>query len=279
MYYYIVNPAAGNGQIDSIQEKLKITLHELGIDGEFAKTIGPDDGRNIAAKAINKGFKTIVAVGGNSTVGEVVQAVYDSKKPQVAVGVIPIGKQNNLASRLGIASWKEACEVLALRRLAEYSLLQVNDRVFLDSLNLSLPAAEAAEEPGKSWLGKLTHGSDKPQGFEYKLEVDRRYKVRGMANQVIISNQKFHNPALDNQLLAQIFSTTQPAGFGFSRLLHLSETSFSQLHGNRFGLRSQGQLAAEVDGQSFAAKFFEVALTDQPIKLISSLESLTVAAA
>lgn len=107
MYYYIVNPAAGGGLINSIQDRLKASLNQLNIDGEFAKTLGPGDALKITETAVDKGATTIVAVGGGETVNEVIAAVYKANHPEVAIGIIPTGKQNWLAQYLGIGSWRE----------------------------------------------------------------------------------------------------------------------------------------------------------------------------
>src|SRR5947208_682989 len=101
MYYYIINPSAGGGAINQIQDKLRARLQTLGISGEFAKTTGPGDATKMAAAAISSGATTVVAVGGDGTVNEVVNGI---SKDQVAVGIIPIGHTNFLANRLGIHS-------------------------------------------------------------------------------------------------------------------------------------------------------------------------------
>src|SRR4051812_6735399 len=109
MYYYIINPTSGRGAINNIQEKLRSTLQQLGIDGEFAKTTGPGDATKMAKAAADKGSKTIVAVGGDDTVNEVINGLAESS---VAIGIIPIGTSNELANQFGINHWQQACTVL-----------------------------------------------------------------------------------------------------------------------------------------------------------------------
>ncbi|MEO7618017.1 MAG: acylglycerol kinase family protein, partial [Candidatus Saccharibacteria bacterium] len=75
MYYYIVNPAAGNGSVKASQEKLRQMLDELGIRGEWAKTTGPGEATKMAAAAVAKGHTTIIAVGGDDTVNEVMNGI------------------------------------------------------------------------------------------------------------------------------------------------------------------------------------------------------------
>src|SRR4051794_40785384 len=113
MYYYILNPAAGKGTVNSTQDKLRVRLRELGIEGEFVKTTGPGDATKMAKQAVEKGHTTIVVVGGDGTVNEVINGI---TKDTVAVGIIPAGHSNLLAHRLGITGWQQACEVLSARR-------------------------------------------------------------------------------------------------------------------------------------------------------------------
>src|SRR5882757_9997325 len=120
MYYYVVNPAAGRGQIRNMQEKLRSRLDDLGIRGEWAKTTGPGEATRMTRAAIASGHTTIVAVGGDDTVNEVINGV---DQTGVAVGIIPIGTGNRLAAQLGIITWPQACEALAARRLTSYSLI------------------------------------------------------------------------------------------------------------------------------------------------------------
>src|SRR5476651_995719 len=133
MYYYVVNPAAGHGQIKNLQDKLRTRLDELGIRGEWAKTTGPGDATKMTRTAIASGHTTVVAVGGDDTVNEVINGVENN---DVAVGIIPIGTTNRVANQLGIVQWQQACEALAARRLTSYSLIAAGQKFFLSTLTL-----------------------------------------------------------------------------------------------------------------------------------------------
>jgi diacylglycerol kinase (ATP) len=132
MYYYIYNPAAGKGAGLSA-DRLRARLRDLGIDGELVKTSGPGDATKLARTAIDRGSTTVVVVGGDGTVNEVVNGI---TKETVAVGIIPTGHSNLLAHRLGITNWQQACEVLAARRLTSYGLIAAGQNFFLSTLTL-----------------------------------------------------------------------------------------------------------------------------------------------
>ncbi|MEI7616673.1 MAG: diacylglycerol kinase family protein, partial [Actinomycetota bacterium] len=134
MYYYIINPAAGGGKINKIQEKLKERLSDLGIAGEFEKSTGPADIPKLTKIAISKGFKTIIAVGGDGTINEVINSLED--KDGVALGIIPTGTTNELANLLGIHDWQSACAILAARKIEKVDLGKINDNVFVTSASI-----------------------------------------------------------------------------------------------------------------------------------------------
>src|SRR5476649_2423987 len=133
MYYYVVNPAAGRGQIRGLQDKLRARLDELGIRGEWAKTTGPGEATRMTRAAIAAGHTTIVAVGGDDTVNEVINGMDNGN---AAIGIIPIGSANRLAEQIGIVTWPQACEALAARRLTSYSLIAAGQKFFLSTLTL-----------------------------------------------------------------------------------------------------------------------------------------------
>lgn len=134
MYYYIVNPSAGNGKINKIQVKLQSLLKEKKIDGEFIKSTGKGDALKIAKMAVERGSTTIVAVGGDGTVSEVVNGIINY--PDIVLGILPIGSTNILANALGIYDWIQAVNILAQRRVKTISLGKVNDNYFITSLEI-----------------------------------------------------------------------------------------------------------------------------------------------
>lgn len=276
MYYYIVNPAAGSGTINSIQDRLKTTLHSLKIDGEFAKTLGPGDATSITEKALSRGIKTIVAVGGSETINEIITAINRHQHSDVAVGIIPTGKQNTLAHSLGISNWRQACEVLASRRLIEFSLITVNDHVFVQSLVIQPPteASEPTEDP-KPWQKIFTRPETHNQSLSYKATLGKGIKIRGQAARLEIYNQKFLEPASDNQLLLRIYDGAQSSNL-WAQVKGLwannaPGTSYSQLHGDSLHLRTPTLAEATLDGKTISAKTFNVELTDWKLRLITNL--------
>jgi diacylglycerol kinase (ATP) len=131
MYYYIINPSSGGGKINKVQDKLRARLKELGIAGEFVKSTGPGDIPKLTKMAIEKGYNTIVAVGGDGTINEVINSLPDES---VALGIIPMGNTNELATLLGINDWNDACTILAARKVEIVDLGKIGDKIFVTSV-------------------------------------------------------------------------------------------------------------------------------------------------
>jgi YegS/Rv2252/BmrU family lipid kinase len=66
------------------------------------ETAGPGDGARIARNALCEGYDAVVAVGGDGTINDVIQGFCGWEGPQGALGLIPMGTANVLASVLGI---------------------------------------------------------------------------------------------------------------------------------------------------------------------------------
>lgn len=210
MYYYILNPAAGKGAVTNLQEKLRDRLRELKIDGEFAKTVGPGDATKMAKAAIEKGYNTIVVVGGDGTVNEVVNGI---TKENVAVGIIPVGNSNLLAHRLGITSWQQACEVLAARRITSYGLIAAGQKYFLSTLSLGFETdldkqVETAPDTGlRSRMGQFVQGWGHARDYkalECRITIDGQLELTAPMFSLNITNQKFDDPMADNKLLVTL---------------------------------------------------------------------------
>src|SRR5690348_13540018 len=204
MYYYVVNPAAGRGQVRGLQEKLRTRLKQLGIDGEWSKTTGAGDATKITRAAIAAGHTTVVAVGGDDTVNEVINGI---DRDNVAIGIIPIGSTNRVATQLGIVQWQQACEALAARRLTPYSLIAAGQKFFLSTLTLGFETVldKQVDTDQSGWRARAqqfrqSFGHARSYGtLHCKIDVDGEYKLECDLFTLSISNQKFLNPLADNR--------------------------------------------------------------------------------
>jgi diacylglycerol kinase (ATP) len=97
----IYNPASGQysaRRSAAIQDALDV-MRSSGVESEEFETSSAGGGVVCARKAIDAGCDAVVACGGDGTVHEVVQSLVGTN---VALGVIPLGTANALASDLGL---------------------------------------------------------------------------------------------------------------------------------------------------------------------------------
>lgn len=97
----IENPASGQA---SLRRKANVratlaTLEEAGIQTEHMLIDGPGSGAALAREAVARGCDAVLVCGGDGTVHEVLQPLVGTS---VALGVIPMGTANALASDLGL---------------------------------------------------------------------------------------------------------------------------------------------------------------------------------
>lgn len=248
MYYYIVNPNAGNRNFASIQAKLKARLRQLDIDGEFAKTLDAGDAAEITHKALRQGAKTIVVIAGDKTVNEVITAIDQSGRSSTSIGIIPIGHNNTLAEAIGVHDWQQACEVLAARRLRAFRLMHINDHNFIHSCKL-----EAKTTPVNQAL----------------LEIDGSFRMKADIESCTISNAKLHNPDLPNQLLIR-FDQPQSEAATWKRLLSHQYKPVSQVHARVAILEFADTYKAELDGRVIEDSYFRIRLSDKPLQVITA---------
>jgi diacylglycerol kinase (ATP) len=99
----IYNPVSGqhlNGYAAAMAKAMSV-LEDAGIEAEMLLTEGPGSAGDLARQAVEKGCDSVLACGGDGTVNEVLQTLVGS---HVALGVVPMGTANALASDLGVTA-------------------------------------------------------------------------------------------------------------------------------------------------------------------------------
>ena len=105
--FVIVNPAAAAATTGRRWQRIARALRrELG-PFEHAMTEGPRHATALTRRALDDGFKRIVAVGGDGTLSEIANGFFDGRRPRArgaVLGVIPRGTGSDFARTLGIES-------------------------------------------------------------------------------------------------------------------------------------------------------------------------------
>ena len=285
MYYYIINPASGGGKINKVQDKLKDRLKELGIAGEFAKSTGPGDIDKLTRMAVEKGFKTVVAVGGDGTINEIINAIGNTG---VALGIIPLGSSNELATMLGITDWQSACNILAARKIEEVDLGLINDKVFVtaasigfDNIIFDMKRSRATGTLGRfAYVTKLSGAARGFKPVHLTLDFDNKYSVETDCFNFSLSNGAFFSflpqksRPQDNMLDAVLIGHL---GFGDALKygqgkLDLSKKpgQISIFHTKKIQISSAKPIPVSADGKVVAETPVTIKVSDRKLKVIVS---------
>uniref|UniRef100_A4WR45 Diacylglycerol kinase, catalytic region n=2 Tax=Cereibacter TaxID=1653176 RepID=A4WR45_CERS5 len=144
----VMNAGSGKGEdadrVRAAFEAQQVPVHlELVEDGSRLASV--------AAEAVNRGFGTIVAAGGDGTICAVAAAMAGSGR---RMGILPLGTFNYFARSLLLPQELEAAvEVICAGRTAPIRIATVNDEVFLNNASLGVYPAilETREEIYKRW--------------------------------------------------------------------------------------------------------------------------------
>jgi YegS/Rv2252/BmrU family lipid kinase len=157
-YRVIINPYARHEET----ARLVPAIHELFSDSttdaeaEFIVTKAPGHAIALAAASPAREVETVVAVGGDGTVHEVVEGLMrldDTQRP--TLGIIPTGSGNDTALGFGLPVGLGLAGATALSGSARnFDVGQVNERYFAGSFSVGLDALVVS----KTIEYKTTHG-------------------------------------------------------------------------------------------------------------------------
>jgi diacylglycerol kinase (ATP) len=100
--FFIYNPVASDGRS---AERIARVRENLGSSYSWFATDGPGDAAHLARQIAINGADTIVAVGGDGTVHEVVNGIMSvAAKHRPALGILPVGTGNDFAFGTGVSS-------------------------------------------------------------------------------------------------------------------------------------------------------------------------------
>ncbi len=130
MIHLIINPTAGNGYAFRVGAQLVEFLQGRKIAHTASVTKRPGEATALAREAARNGAATVVAVGGDGTVTEVMRGICGTR---AALGIVPAGTGNDFSKSLGIPKKpSEAMEFILSHPPRPVDVGQVNDRLFLN---------------------------------------------------------------------------------------------------------------------------------------------------
>jgi len=130
MFGMIVNPVSGGGKNKRIAEEIAALLEQRGECCRMFETECEDDGDHQTRRAIECGCDSIVCIGGDGTLSEVVPEMANSGK---TLYIVPCGTGNDFARAFGLP--KDPIEAFVAQldgRKAKIDCGSVNGRAFIN---------------------------------------------------------------------------------------------------------------------------------------------------
>ncbi len=115
-YLFIVNPNAAKGKAGKDWLHIERLIRQKDIYYKAVLTSGPGHAVRIVEEELSLGYKSLIVVGGDGTVNEVVNGIFHQKivpPEEISLGIIPVGTGNDWARYYGIPEkYKKALEYL-----------------------------------------------------------------------------------------------------------------------------------------------------------------------
>lgn len=130
MYYYILE-SPSNRAVRQTYQRLRDILTNLGIAGEMVAASPARSPEELAAMGIEKGYSTIVAVGGDFHVNQVATTVMN----RAVLGIVPVNATEQVTGLVGVNDIRSAAETLKQRRLNQVNcvLMEPDIPLFLEA--------------------------------------------------------------------------------------------------------------------------------------------------
>ncbi|HLQ59711.1 MAG TPA: diacylglycerol kinase family protein [Gemmatimonadales bacterium] len=157
--HVILNPAAGRGAARGIESLVARAFRAQGWAVDVVRTEGPGHGLDLAAEAVRKGAKHVVAVGGDGTVHEVANGLLRTESDAV-LGVVPIGSGNDFAKMVGVYGYDPVRAVarLVTAHSRRFDAGRVFDEWFVNSVGFGFgPAVVKTRNASHNLRGFLSY--------------------------------------------------------------------------------------------------------------------------
>lgn len=132
----ITNPTAGAGQANARMAKIRSLLTASFPNAEWVESRNPQHLTELAAQAAQLNFEQVIVAGGD---GSIHFAANGLAGTQTALGIVPVGTGNDIATCIGLPKDLETVvNTLAAKRIRHLDVGQVGNRIFCCVLGIGL---------------------------------------------------------------------------------------------------------------------------------------------
>jgi hypothetical protein len=133
MYYYLFEPAVAASEVK--KRRIASLIHLHGITGEMASPSATASLEDLVTRAADKGFNTIVAVGGDVFITDAAKLLARS---DIAFGAIPVDASAAMHDVFGVTTTDQAIISLKQRKVTEASIGIISPgKVFLTGATIT----------------------------------------------------------------------------------------------------------------------------------------------
>lgn len=270
-YAFILNPHAGIGKPKKKWPVIQRILKEKKMGGKVVFTKSHNQAVTLAKKYSDDGYKNIIAIGGDGTLNEIINGIFQSsKKDKVNIGLIPLGSGNDFANGIGLSSdIEENIERIRIGQTVKYDVGNIEDLYFINSLGIGFDALVSANAnkikklkglPKYLWAVIKTLKSLKPYSVDIKI---RNYSISRNILLISIGNSnltrggfKLSPNAKPNDQLFDITIIDSLSKYKVLTLLpkaisgkHLSNKAVTTIQSDHIEITSDTPLPVYMDGE------------------------------
>jgi diacylglycerol kinase (ATP) len=152
---FVINPTSGPKKSVDVAALIKLHLDHSRHDHEIVYTAYAGHATELAIDAVQQGFATVVAVGGDGTVNEVARGLL---KTDTALGILPKGSGNGLARHLEIPlTLQGAIKLLNEAHSSTIDSGTINGRPFFTTAGIGFDAYISSVFAGNQKRGLKTY--------------------------------------------------------------------------------------------------------------------------
>jgi YegS/Rv2252/BmrU family lipid kinase len=206
----ILNPKSGSGNAAKIWARVQAQLRE---PYEVCETQAPGHATTLARNALDRGITTLVAIGGDGTINEIVNGFFDGERavaPDARLGIVPSGTGSDLRRTLQLpsedaslaavlrAGHVQSVDVMKVRYATPSGASTVRYAVNIVSFGMGGLVAARAKESSRPLGGRAAYLTATLRtaltfrGRGVRLTLDGAPAIEATITNVAVGNGQFH---------------------------------------------------------------------------------------
>ena len=286
---FIINPTSGGGYAGKVWPKIAGLLAKRGQPYSAYLTREQGDGTWLATKAVEEGAELVVAVGGDGTIGEVLNGIVLKK---TILGIIPLGTGNGFRHSTAIpGQWEAALNGLSYWSPRLVDVGRVNRSLFLNVVGIGFDAAVEQLASGKyhslkGYLAYVPAFIEELASFKHfkaSLNYNNRDQLIKDALLVLISNGACYGGQMciapqasidDGKLDLTVIRNIQPTETAvlaaqalLKRPFNHDSVSFEKL--TKITITADKDVPIHIDGEVVVSQPIEIEIIPKALKLLA----------